>query len=434
MTLGVWYDGFAGRPELKTEELKPLRRDLLQAALEEFQSVNRELGSNPRLQSARILAMIRVSQVQSDLGQTDASVASVRTAIDAADDFLREDPESIERRDLMVKALHWSAAVETDNSRVAANMERADALIDSLIRDDAARAPGYRQLQLLNANNLALRIRDDQNPDEALRLYQRARDLGEDLARQPGVNSLTLRGLGRTYSYIAETEERRKHPEAAETALRRSNELFRKVFEREPHEIEFLMEHCLSCEQMQNFLGRIHRLDEATRFAQEVCRVLSDTARDTGWRDSERLQIRLRLLRANYMVEQQYGEKQQAFENEPKRYEMELRQFEAACRQTHELAESLRPIVSGNRDLDYFDCISCINIYFIMNDHFKNAREAREWLVRAYTSLPQGIEREPDPRRREHYARIKEIHDREIPGGGQPRATSANSSARPGNP
>jgi hypothetical protein len=98
------------------------------------------------------------------------------------------------------------------------------------------------------------------------------------------------------------------------------------------------------------------------------------------------------------------------------------------------LASSLRPIVSGNRDLDYFDRISCINMCFAINNHFKNAREAREWLVRAYTSLPEGIEREPDSGRREPYARIKEIHDREIPGGGQGRTTSGDSSARHGNP
>ena len=139
-TLDQWYTKFAKRPELTSSDFAPIRRNLLDEALAQFRQLDQEAGENPRLQRSLIMALIRVSQIESEIGDSSRAVDSIREAIHKAESWFRASAPSLERGDALVKALHWSEIVETDFARVLANMGGADQVIDSIIPLDPARA------------------------------------------------------------------------------------------------------------------------------------------------------------------------------------------------------------------------------------------------------------------------------------------------------
>src|SRR5262249_43778676 len=151
--------------------------------------------------------------------------------------FLRGSSESAESRDCLVRALHWSLVVETDHERSIAAHRRATAMLRTLIRDQPDKALAYRQTQCMNDYNFAKRLLGQGRRPEAPALFRASRDVGEALIRDGRDDSLTLRTVGRIDSYLGEIENEDGQARPAETSYRRSNELFRTVFEREPRNL-----------------------------------------------------------------------------------------------------------------------------------------------------------------------------------------------------
>jgi serine/threonine protein kinase len=405
------------RPELQTRALAPLRQDALTAVMEGLLDLEREAGDNPRLGPVLVLALTRVASIENELRPKDQALATIRKAIGRGEAYLKRDPTSADGREALMKALHWSLVIETDHARCIAAQHRADALIESLVRDKPNGTLEYRQYQCLNNYNFAKRFLGEGQRQEAIVLLNATRDLGEAVVGAGWQDASMLRGLGRVYSYLGEIEGQDGHHGASQAFYLRSNDLFRTVYRREPQNLEALMEYCVSCEQVQNMYANQNKLAEATRFAKEACRALEEASRHEGWQDYEALGIHRRLVRAYYMLEMQHGQNQQTYESsDAARFREELVHFEAACRRAQEIAEALRPIAGQDADLEYFNCISCFNVYRILAFRDKQNPEAREWLVRARKRLPKDIERTPDEARRSHYQEIRETYNQATKG------------------
>ena len=97
-TLGRWYEKFTKRPEFQTEAMKPMRKEFLMAARDEFDRFTCDLGDSPRFQRERVRAMLRVAQIHTDLQEEEQARAATRSAIEAAEAALRKDPASRERQ------------------------------------------------------------------------------------------------------------------------------------------------------------------------------------------------------------------------------------------------------------------------------------------------------------------------------------------------
>jgi tetratricopeptide (TPR) repeat protein len=252
---------------------------------------------------------------------------------------------------------------------------------------------------------------------EAIKLFQRAKNVGEELAAEPGDSDLILRLLGRVDSYLGEYAAKEGHKQAAESSYRTSNRRFREVYDHKPDDLEALMELCTSGVQLQNYFAGEKRHDEATKFALEVCHLLEVSSGRAAWRDSDRLRIRSRLIGAYYMLEMAHAENQQALDGKPARaLEMlkEIAAFESACRKVHELAEPLRSILPNDPDLIYFDCMSCANLYAILSSRGQT-KEADHWLVEANRLIPSDLEHFQDAQRRETYQAIRGHYEKAHP-------------------
>jgi serine/threonine protein kinase len=405
------YSGFANRTDLQSGNLDASREQVLVEVRDELEALDAKYRDSHQLQHPLIVALIRVSQIEADLRHTEESVLAIRKAIDRAEAFLKENPQSVERRDLLVKALHRSLVVETDHDRSSAAQRRATEILRTLIRDQPDKAAGYRQLQCMNDYNFAKRLLGQGRRPEATALFRASRDLGEALLRDGRDDALTLRTVGRIDSFLGEIEKEDGQASPAETSYRRSNELFRTVFEREPRNLEAILEYATSCEQVQNFYGTYDRGDDSTRYAKQICRVLRESAKDTGWRDQERVALAKRLARADYMLEMQHGRNQEVFEKVPKRFKEEVAGLEATGRQVHEVVEAFRTLGACDADLNYFDCMSCMNVYYIMEEYHEDVAAARQWLVWAHDLASANLQREPDEGRRRYYQSIQERYE-----------------------
>jgi hypothetical protein len=403
---------FLRLPDLQGAPRSPQLRDALAAALDDFREIERESADNPRIQPSLLLALIRVAYIEHDLGENDKAVASIRSAVARGERYVEQHPSSVEGREALVKTLHWSLVVETDHACATAAQLRADTLIEPLARERPDQASRYRELQLMNNYNFAKRLLDEGRRVQAVALLKAARDLGNAVVRAGARGATTLRALGRVYSYLGEIQGQDGQGDASEASYRRSNDLFHTVYSREPRNLEALMEYCVSREQVQNLLAGRNKLEEATQAAAETCRILEDRNRDEAIEPYERVKILQRLARAQYMLAMQHMENYQANvanAANATRARDELGKAEAACRRVHALAESLRAVAGRDEDLRYFDCMSCTNLYLILNQGDESSPEARQWLARAGERLPENLEKTPDASRRDEYLKIRAL-------------------------
>jgi hypothetical protein len=169
--------------------------------------------------------------------------------------------------------------------------------------------------------------------------------------------------------------------------------------------------------QLQNYFAGEKRPAEATKFAREVCQVLENSRDKTAWRDSDRLRICSRLVGGYYMLEMQHAENQEALDGQPARepeMQKEIIDFEAACHKTHELAQPLMLIIRNDADLVYFDCMSCVNLFFILSSRGQT-KEADEWLLKANGLVPADFMRLDDPQRKHMYLGVREQYEKAHP-------------------
>jgi Protein kinase domain len=404
------YSALASSSTIEAGELDPRRREVLVEVRDELEALDRKYHDNLRLKHSLVFALIRVSQIEADLKEKERAVLSIHRAIDRAEALLKEDPQSVLFREALVKACHWSLTVETDHPRAIAAHRRATTILETLIRDVPDKARHYREQQCMNNYYFAKQILAAGERAHSITLFQEARRLGEALLREQPGYTLMLRVVGRAYSFLGELENQDHQADASESSYRRSNELFRQVLENEPGSLETLMEYATSCEQLVNIYADRNKVDEATKFAAETCRALEEPRVGNVRPVRERFAIQSRLARALYRLEIQHGQNLGALNTEPKGYARELEAAEKVCLRVHRIAETFRTLGASDPDLDYYDCMSCFNMYVILSANSLNRPDPRTWLVQAHKLVPTNASSEADPERRSHYQTVEETY------------------------
>ena len=379
--LDRWYAQLSNISELQHGDFAPLRRKFLEAALVEFERLNEEFGSNPRFRKERILATGRASQVYWELGQKERSVELIRSAIDEAEQFFDEEPTLFDRQETLYRALHRGIIQDTDHERVnLVYAPRAATLLELLLRAaPPEKRAYYRERQILNVYNRALGKLDTGDKEEAIELFHRSIELAEALLSEGEKIRNVMRGLGASYSRLCFLEVEKGQEKEAEAHLRRSNGVFRGLLDEEPQSLEALLEYCISCEQLDNYFSERGRMEEATEFAEEVCRVLEKA----GLRPRpgyEILAIRQRLVQGYHMLMTQHRDNYIAMsKSNPTGTANELSKMEAACQKSFALADALAEILSNDGDLDYWNAASRLNLHIILIERGRRARKRGCW-------------------------------------------------------
>ena len=408
-------DRFGGKLAAAEESgVNTARREEMEQVIAEMENALRQDPLNAVAQRALVLAYIRSAEIEFDAKQSDSAAKAIRNAVARAEAFLKQDANSVPRLELLHKALHWSLVVETDHKRAVDAHRRADKVVASIIRAEPAKRLEYQNLQCADHYNYAKRLLGNGERTEAQALLYETRDTGESVLTLQEPNPLWLRTLGRVYSYLGEIENQAGKLELSEKSYRRSNELFRRVLELEPAKLEAVFEYATSCQQLQNYYGEHEKIEDATYFARETCRVTESVKYENFQKDKNWLDVAKRLAQAYYMMELQNGQNQALVEHrDPKRYAAELMEAEGFARKVHAIAEAFRALGAADADLNYYDCASCANISAILNERAKGSAEAREWLTRAYKLIPTGSAMETDVYRNT-FDSVKARYDTEV--------------------
>ena len=93
---------------------------------------------------------------------------SIRSAIELADARLAAEQGSVAAIEALLKALHWSLVVESDDVRALANLERFGVLVDQLKGRDESRAARYIGLQCVITYDYAKRLFESGKTKELL--------------------------------------------------------------------------------------------------------------------------------------------------------------------------------------------------------------------------------------------------------------------------
>jgi hypothetical protein len=91
------------------------------------------------------------------------------------------------------------------------------------------------------------------------------------------------------------------------------------------------------------------------------------------------------------MMEMQHVQNQDVHQGDSKAKAKEWGEIEATSRKVHAIAEAFRTLGVSDSQLNYIDCMSCINSYLILAERSKDSSEARQWLTQAHPGAQRRV-------------------------------------------
>lgn len=406
-----FYKAFDREASRNPTDLGPYRERFYRPGLAHVRRLATEFRGNPRARRELSIALGRLSQIENGLGQLDSARNTSREALTEADLWLRESPDDAERRDTLASALHAAIFSERDSNQLLTLLRRAD----EVYKTPPYHSKGviFRQQRIINRHTVGVRLIAAGMRDRGIALLREACDLGEQAIRSKAQDDLILNALGRTYSDLAYTDVEAGRFNEAEAAFRRSNAMFLERYERQPTVLLILLDYCQSSEQLETFLQGREAIEEAIRISTHVCDVLTRASPQPHWRPGERLTIDLRLLRANHNAAINLSKLVSVLQDKKDGdgAAKAMADWETRCLKTHELAESLRPFAPSDDDLLYYHCMSCTNLYLILDERNEEAEKLDEWLKRARSLLPSDLNKVSNEVHRRDYQSVRDILD-----------------------
>lgn len=202
--------------------MQPLRRELLQSALQFYEGFLQQRGNDSSIKAELASAQLRVRKVYEELGRTADAKSAIHRARQLYQELLQQDPSNPDFRYGMARVHYYAGERPKD-------ME----ILEPLIQEYSERSE--YQLQLAETYNvLAIWGPKDTDPAERLRLHQKALALKESLVAKHPDNLQYRLGLVISLSNLAGILAGKDLSEASDM-YRRTAEHAEFVYARNPH-------------------------------------------------------------------------------------------------------------------------------------------------------------------------------------------------------
>jgi serine/threonine-protein kinase len=203
-----------GSAALRSPALRPLRRELLHAALAFHRQFQSEHKDDPTLRAEMAAAQLRLARVNEELLDKPAAEAAYGAALALYDALARERPEDDEVQDGLAQGLFGLACCRLEALEPLEPLSRAIAIREALASRPSS-SPGPR-LKLAEAYQaLAFRHRGAGENDEALRTLLKAREIAQALARDFPAEASSRFSLGLTLHELAALHRTLQRPRDA---------------------------------------------------------------------------------------------------------------------------------------------------------------------------------------------------------------------------
>ncbi|MCI0464257.1 MAG: protein kinase [Gemmataceae bacterium] len=220
--------------ELKSPDMRPFRKQLLDGALKQFEQFVAELGDDPRARDQLARAHLRVGKIHHEMGDHKTAVVQIRKGIELAERLAQERPASPAYRSLLALGNEWLGVAHPDPAESVRAFRRCLELREALLKADPKRSANYRSqlaFDYYNAgHNLGMR-----QPDEALRWLEQARAIREEQARGNAGRD-TLDHLATINLLMGVLHRGAGRPAESEAHGRRAIEVYERLIRAEPDE------------------------------------------------------------------------------------------------------------------------------------------------------------------------------------------------------
>ena len=181
---------------LNVPGLRPLRRDLLESALDFYSEFLRRGGNDPAVLADLAATQARVGQILSDLSDQDKARAALRRAAGLYDKTLADRPDDVALLERQSEVWHRLGDLDYRTDRRTANVAYRKAIA---IRERLAAAqpaePRFRMALSRSLNGLAIST----GGPEVRNAYRRSLELRLKLADEIPEDPDLLHGLGESF-------------------------------------------------------------------------------------------------------------------------------------------------------------------------------------------------------------------------------------------
>jgi serine/threonine-protein kinase len=191
-----------GSAALRSPALRPLRRELLHAALAFHRQFLSEHNDDPNLRTEMAAAHLQLARVNEELLDKPAAEAAYRAALAGHEALARDRPEDDEVQDGLAQGLFGLACCRLEAPEALEPLARAIAIREKLAsQPSSSPAPRLRLAEAYQA--LAARHRGAGENDEAVRKLLKAREIAQALARDFPADPSSRFSLGVTLHELA---------------------------------------------------------------------------------------------------------------------------------------------------------------------------------------------------------------------------------------
>lgn len=231
-TVDRFYTQVSEETLLNQHGMQPLRRELLQQALDYYQQLIRERSQDPALQDELALTCYRVGRITEQVDSPDQSLAAYRQAVELQQRLVQQTPADLQRR---------QALGDTFNALGGVLARRGD-------------------------------------PDDAYAAYSQAAAIREAVAAACPQTCEPRRALANTYMNQGLVEKDRGHTAPARELFQRAQQLRRQLLREEPQSVKIRRDLAIGCYNLANLrLSAADRdLDGAQADFEEALRWFED--------------------------------------------------------------------------------------------------------------------------------------------------------------
>jgi serine/threonine-protein kinase len=232
---------------LKVAGMQPLRRDLLQSALEFYKDFLKEQGNNPALQAELATAQLRLGRINLELGLRSEANQALTAAVAGFESALKTDPQNADLQAGLADAVHAQAVQNIPSfagyfmvkvsPEMLKGVQQAAGLREALqrahptvARYQKALAQSYIMLSALSAQ---------QRADEAARLVQQAIILLSDVAQADPDDPENLHALTQAFTILGVHLGQTGRIQEGLTNLRRATEYGQAAYTLMPQALEY---------------------------------------------------------------------------------------------------------------------------------------------------------------------------------------------------
>lgn len=316
---------------LNVEELRPLRKALIDAGIGESLALVNDLGGDHQAELKRLDAYGALARIQSEGGDPSGARETIRRAIALAEGLAARVPSDLETRRALAQTLHRAAIVFQNADEALAFARRSNDILYGLLENaNIAESGDLLALSAMNHFNAGHFHAQKGRSSEAVAEFLAARtDYDAIMARgnrSPGTLELAAKNL----LYLC----RMFGPSRLEESLaagRQAESIFQALVREQPDHFGYAWQLSLAQEEMGIHLSSAQRWPEAIRTFQAVRRTLKDMAARHGNLVSRMAQIQGRMAAADYNL---IG----VYESDPARYAPESRRLTA---EAYEICDKL---------------------------------------------------------------------------------------------